>query len=267
MIRNTHAKEEASSNDMFSTTRAISDNHVGRTGFRVIRMKTFVIDRGDSNRVDAVRISVKVALITARSAIAASKYEDRTLSTPPVVDTVDDGFLDEKTWTFHRLAVIRRSPATAVDGNILKTIVESRCLVYIRYRARKNANTCDLGLISYTYATGSVLPSSDLPSTASSVMIVEFFRCRETLVVIKIIRVICILDIWVRNIQLDTTCSTHKILCQIHAGIIQTIIHDRSYDAFAREPHLPNRCDVHHMFGVVVVDQMPLVSKSGVYDT
>jgi len=94
-------------------------------------MKAFEVDCGDCDRVDAVRVSVEITLVTARSPIAAGEYKNRTLSTPPIIDTIDNGFLDEETWAFHRHTVIRRSPATAVDGNILKTIIECCCLIRI----------------------------------------------------------------------------------------------------------------------------------------
>jgi hypothetical protein len=94
-------------------------------------MKPFVVDRGDCDRVYAVRISVEVALITACSTIATSKYEDRTLSTPSVVYTVYNSFLDEVAWAFHRHAVIGRSPATAIDGNILETIIKCGSFIHI----------------------------------------------------------------------------------------------------------------------------------------
>lgn len=94
-------------------------------------MEAFVVDRRDCDRVYAVRVSVEVALITACSTIATSKYEDRTLSTPSVVNTVYNSFLDEVAWAFHRHAVIGGSPATAIYRNILETIIECGCFIHI----------------------------------------------------------------------------------------------------------------------------------------
>lgn len=61
---------------MLSTSRTVRNDHVGRARFRVIWMKTLVIDSRNGDRVYAVRITVKVALIIVRRAISTSENED-----------------------------------------------------------------------------------------------------------------------------------------------------------------------------------------------
>jgi len=74
-----------------------------------------VVYSGNCYGIYAVRVAIKVALIAVCSAVPTGKHEDGAFSTSPIVDTIDDSFLNQIVGTFHGLAVIGGTPAAAVD--------------------------------------------------------------------------------------------------------------------------------------------------------
>jgi hypothetical protein len=116
---------------MLPTSGTVSDDHVSRTRFRIIRMEALVVDCGYGNRVDAVRVPVEVALITICRSISTGKNENGSLPTSPIVDAIHNSFLDEVAWTFHRLAIIRGAPTAGIYGDILEAVIESSCFINV----------------------------------------------------------------------------------------------------------------------------------------
>ena len=57
-------------------------------------MKTLVINGGDSDRVDTVGVTIKVALISVLSTVPTSENKNRTFSATAVVDSVVESLLD-----------------------------------------------------------------------------------------------------------------------------------------------------------------------------
>ena len=53
-------------------------------------MKAFVINRRDSDRVDAIGVTVEIALVSRSSAIPAGEDEDGALSSSAIVDAIQD---------------------------------------------------------------------------------------------------------------------------------------------------------------------------------
>lgn len=88
-------------------------------------METFRVNRRYCNRIDAVRVSVEVALITVCCPISTRKYKDGTLPISPIIDTIHNSLLDKVPWTFHRLTIVWRTPAAAVDGHVLEAVIKS----------------------------------------------------------------------------------------------------------------------------------------------
>jgi hypothetical protein len=60
-----------------------------------------VVDSSNSDGIDAIGVTVEVALVPTCSTIARGEDEDGALPLPPVIDTIDDGLLDEITRTLH----------------------------------------------------------------------------------------------------------------------------------------------------------------------
>ena len=57
-------------------------------------MKTHIINGRDGDRVDAVGVAIKVALIFEVSTVATSENINRTFSTTTAVDSIDESLLD-----------------------------------------------------------------------------------------------------------------------------------------------------------------------------
>ena len=100
--------------NMLSTARAVRHNHIRSTSFRVIRMQSLVVDSCNSHGVDAVRVSVEVALVSLSSSITTCEDEHRALSASSVQNTVNYRLLNQVTRAFHRLAVVCGAPTAAV---------------------------------------------------------------------------------------------------------------------------------------------------------
>lgn len=94
-------------------------------------MEPLIVNRRHCYGIYTIRVAVEVALIATGCAVPASKNKDRAFSIPAIIDAIDDGLLYKISRAFHRLTVVRRSPTTAVDRNIIETIVERSGLVYI----------------------------------------------------------------------------------------------------------------------------------------
>lgn len=78
-------------------------------------MKAFVIDGGYGDGIDAIRVSIEIALVSMGSAIAAGKDEHGSFARPALVDTVEHSARDEDIWALHSTAIIRGSPTAAVN--------------------------------------------------------------------------------------------------------------------------------------------------------
>lgn len=94
-------------------------------------MKALIVNSGDRHGIDAIRVTIEIALIPMSSAIPTGKDEDRALSPSTIVNTVYESFLDEITRALHGLAVVGRAPATAIDRNVMETEVKRSCFVYV----------------------------------------------------------------------------------------------------------------------------------------
>ena len=141
-------------------------------------MEALVVHGRYSYRIDAIRIAVEVALVPVRSTISTSKDEDRTFPSTAIVDAVYNSLLDQIVRSFHGLSVVWRPPAAAVDRNVLESVIESSCFVDVCYRAREDADACNLRIIGDANSTYVVLLGSDLSSASGTVMIIEVFGCR-----------------------------------------------------------------------------------------
>ena len=173
---------------MFATPRTVSDNQVCSTRFRVVGMETLVINAGDGNGIDAVRITVKVTLVLMDCSVSTRVNENGAFPTTPVGDTVHDGFFNEITGGFHCPTIIWGSPATAVDRGFLEAEVKSSGLVNIGDGRRQYPDSRDFGVPGDAHATCIIFNSTDLAGAASPVMVVKQFGGREVLVPIEVVR-------------------------------------------------------------------------------
>jgi len=173
---------------MLASSRTVGDNQVCSTGFRVVRMKTLVVNGGDGDGIDAVRITVKVTLVVMDCSVSTRVNKNGTFPTSPVRDTVHDGFLNEVTGSFHRLAIIWRSPTTAVDRGFLEAEVKSGGLINVGNGPRQYPDSSDFGVPGDAHATCIIFTSTDLAGAASPVMVVKELGGGEVFVVIEVVR-------------------------------------------------------------------------------
>ena len=124
---------------MLPTPRAICNNHIRGTRLRVVWMLPLVVDGSNSHGIDAIGVTVEVALVSTRSTITRGEDEDEAFSLPPIVDPIDNGLLDEITRTLHGQPIVWWAPAATVDGNVVETIVEGCSFVDVGDRTRKDA--------------------------------------------------------------------------------------------------------------------------------
>lgn len=141
-------------------------------------MKALVVYGRDSYGVDAVGIAVKITLITGQRAISTGEYEYGALSMSSVLDTIEEGLVNDVIWSVHGLAIIRGPPAAGVNVDIREAIVECCSFVCVRDWAREDAHACYLCFISEADAADVVLRSCDLAGAAGTMTVVckEWFR-------------------------------------------------------------------------------------------
>ena len=95
---------------MLATPRAISHDKVRGTGFRINRMESLVVDRSDRDRIYAISIPVKVALVAICGAVPTSKDKNRSFPIAAILDAVQHCALNKIARALHGLAVVRRAP-------------------------------------------------------------------------------------------------------------------------------------------------------------
>lgn len=150
-------------------------------------MKTLMVYRCDRDGIDAVRITVEVTLVIMGCAVSTRIDENGAFPATSVGDAVYDSFFDEITRRFHRLSVIGRSPAAAVDRSFLEAEVEGRGLVNVGNGSRQYPNASYFGVPGDTYTACVIFNSTDLACTAGSVVVIKQFWGREVFVVVEIV--------------------------------------------------------------------------------
>jgi len=174
--------------DVFTTSRTVSHDQVCGTSFRVVRMKTLMVDGCDCDGIDTVCVAIKVTLVFMGCAVPTSVNKDRAFPATTIGDTIDDGLFNKIAGCLHRFSVIGRSPAAAVDRSFLEAEVERRGLVNIGNRPGQNPDASDFGVPGNTHTACIILNSTDLTCTASSVVVIKQFGSREVFMVVEIVR-------------------------------------------------------------------------------
>jgi hypothetical protein len=151
-------------------------------------MKPLVVDSCNRDGIYAVRVAVKVTLVTVGCAVPTRINEDGAFSATPVGDPIHDGFFDKVTGGLHRLSVIRRSPATTKDRGFLEAKIERGSFINVGDGSREYSNPSYFGIPSDTNTTYIILNGPNLTCATSSVVIVKQFGGREVFVVIEIMR-------------------------------------------------------------------------------
>jgi len=159
--------------DVFTSTRAVSHHHIRRARLWIVRPGTGIVHCTNCDRVNGVRVSVKVALVSMGSAISTREYKDTSFTSSALVDSVQYSLLDELGRTLHAPTIIWRSPRARIDRDFLVSVIQSCSLVDVADRAREDAYACYLGFVGNANTACSVLCSSNLASTTSSMMVVK----------------------------------------------------------------------------------------------
>jgi len=151
-------------------------------------MKTLMVDGRDGDRIDAVRITVKVTLVVVGCTISTRVNENRAFPTASIGDTVHDGLFYEIAGRFHRFSVIGRSPAAAKDRGFLEAEVERRGLVDVGNGSRQYPNASNFGVPGNTHTACVIFNGTNLACATSSVVVIKQFGGREVFVVVEIVR-------------------------------------------------------------------------------
>ena len=154
-------------------------------------MESFVVDCSDRDRIYAISIPVKVALVAVRSAVATCKNENRSLPIATVLNAVQHCALDKIARGLHGLAVVRRTPRAAVYGRVHVVVIKRGGLIDVRDGAGEDTDSRDFGIVCDTDTTDVVFDSADLSGTTGAMVVVGKLWVREGFVVVEIIRAGC----------------------------------------------------------------------------
>ena len=154
-------------------------------------MESFVVDCSDRNRIYAISIPVKVALVAVRSAVATCKNENRSLPVATVLNAVQHCALDKIARGLHGLAVVRRAPRAAVYGRVHVVVIKRSGLIDVRDGAGEDTDSRDFGVVCDANTTDVIFDSADLASTTGAMVVVGKLWVREGFVVVEIIRASC----------------------------------------------------------------------------
>lgn len=232
-------------------------------------MESLVVDCSDRDRIYAISIPVKIALVAVRGAVATRKDENRSLPIATILDAVQHRALDKIARSLHGLAVIGRAPRTAIYGRVHVVVIERGGLIDVRDGAGEDTDAGDFGVVCDTDTTDVIFDSADLASTAGAVVVIGELWVGECFVVVEIIRAGFPLSEYV----FSGTCAeadgaqTHKVVREVLALVVEPVVHKCRDDAVTRDAHVPQPGDVHHVLGELLVDQMPLFGEQGIMDT
>ena len=95
--------------------------HGGGARFRVGRRRLNRVGASNGYRVDAIRVSIAVAVVL-RPSVAGSPHIDRAQASSSVLDAIDESPLRQFTRALHCDAVIERPPRAAVDVDVLRVV-------------------------------------------------------------------------------------------------------------------------------------------------
>lgn len=147
-----------------------------------------MVDGCDRDGIDAVCVTVKVTLVAMRCTVSTRVNKYGAFSTTPISYPIYEGLFNEITWCFHRLSVIRGSPATAVDRSFLEAEIKRGSFVDVGDGSRQYSNPSYFGIPGDSHTAYIILNSTNLACTTSSVVVVKQFGGRKVLVGVEIIR-------------------------------------------------------------------------------
>src|ERR1700753_2925904 len=110
--------------NVFATSGTVRYDQVRSTSFRVVWVKTLMVDGCDCDGIYAVCVAIEVTLVLMRCTVPARVDEDRTLATTPVDYAIHDGFFNKITGCLHRFSVVGRPPAAAIDRSFLEAEIK-----------------------------------------------------------------------------------------------------------------------------------------------
>lgn len=153
-------------------------------------METFEINCGNCDGINAICVAVEITLITMCSTVAACKDEKGSPAITAILDAIQYSTFDEIAWALHGLAVIRRSPGTAVNRGIVVSVVEGGGLIDVCDGPGEDTDACDFGIVCDSHAADVILHCANLASTTCPVVVLWKLWCREIFVVVVIMRAV-----------------------------------------------------------------------------
>src|SRR5690349_1291592 len=89
---------------------AVGDDQLRRACFGIVRVVIFAINCAHSDAIDAICITIKVAVIPAAGTVTRREDEDGSLTIPSLLHPVNHCSLDKNTGSLHGLAVVDGAP-------------------------------------------------------------------------------------------------------------------------------------------------------------
>jgi hypothetical protein len=157
-------------------------------------MQTLVVYSGNRDGVNAVGITIKIALVTGRGAIATGEHEYGTFSVPAILYAVEEGLVNDVAWTFHGLAVVRGAPTAGVNVDIMEAVVEGCGFINVRDWTGENAHACYLCFIGEADTADVIFGSRDLAGAAGAVAVVGKARSGKGRVIVEVVGVLGVLE-------------------------------------------------------------------------
>lgn len=157
-------------------------------------MEALVVYGRNRDGVDAVRVTIKIALVTRHGAIATGEYEYGAFAVSAILYAVEEGLVNYVAWAFHGLAVIWGAPATGVNVDIMEAVVECCGFINIRDWTGEDAHACQLCIIGEANAADVILRSCDLSGTAGAVAVVGKDRFWEGCMIVEVVGMLGVLE-------------------------------------------------------------------------
>jgi hypothetical protein len=229
-------------------------------------MKSLVVNGCNCDGIDAVRVTIEVTLIAMRCTVSTRVDKNGAFSATSIGDPIHEGLLNEITGCFHRFSVVRGPPAATVDRSFLEAEIKGGSFIDVGDGSRQYSNSSDFGIPGNTHTACIIFNSTDLACTTSSVMVVKKFGGGEVFVVIEIVRTIgplSFLHVSDRG-RIRFIYNTHKVCGYIRVSVVKSVVYKGRNDTLPCIAQVPETSDVHRVFRIWDIYQVPLLRKCGV---
>lgn len=228
---------------------AVGNNQLCRARFRIGRMFPGAVNRSHRDTVDTVGISIEIAVIVRRGAVARSKDKNRPPAIAAILHAVHDGALDQKPWGIHRLSVVGRSPGARVDVVMLIAVVDGGCFVRIVDRLGQDAQAGHPTVIGHPDTADIVLGRRNFTGASRAVLVIVQTWPGLGGLVVKVVGAFGVV-----------------IGPEIVAVHVQPIVNNGRGDTLTSNSFQPYAGHIQIMTDLNGVVQMPLVREDGIGD-